>query len=282
MLSQLQASYQNLDASLQRLTDSIAAYNPSPTAASDLLAADDALTIDLSTLLTHQHNTHLLSALHDQARANDEKIKSHFRAVAALRKEVTAIPSFSPPTATTTREIGVDELLSYARYISPTTVPPTFRRTALKSGLDTGITSGGGLGTPPPPAIQDSGAGDGEMEAMKRTNPATLDLNAAHAAWLSPSLPFAPWPEQYILTAGALGRIQIMLEQGKDPGAVLSPAEQKEADEVKRVQVERERVEEEERVRRGRGMFDTIGGGGQGRKREREREVESDVFDPDA
>ncbi|KAK5705499.1 hypothetical protein LTR97_002618 [Elasticomyces elasticus] len=279
MLSQLQASYQNLDASLQRLTDSIAAYNPSPTAASDLLAADDALTIDLSTLLTHQHNTHLLSTLHLQAQANDEKIKSHFRAVAALRKEVTAIPSFSPPTAATAREVGVDELLSYACYISPTTVPPTFRRSALKAKAEI---NGERVGTPLP-AVQDNSTGDySDTNAIKRTNPATLDLNPAHAAWLSPPLPFAPWPEQYTLTAGALGRIQIMLEQGKDPGAVLSPAEQREADEVKRVQVERERVEEEERVRRGRGMFDTIGGGGQGRKREREREVESDVFDPDA
>ncbi|KAK5707124.1 hypothetical protein LTR17_020996 [Elasticomyces elasticus] len=281
MLSQLQSTYQRIDASLQRLTDSIAAYNPSPTAALDLLAADDALTTDLSTLLTHQHNTHILSALHAQARNNDEKIKTQFRAVAALRKEVVGIPSFpgSREVGLQTREVGVDELLSYARYISPTTVPPTFRRRtppALKPRLDTGTTNGGGVGTPPPHAAQDNGAGDGDTDAIKRTNPATNDLNPAHAAWLSPSLPFAPWPEQYVITGGALGRIQIMLEQGKDPGAVLSPAEQKEADEVKRVQVERERVEEEERVRRGRGMFDTVG-----RKRERE-EMENDVFDPDA
>ncbi|KAK5687782.1 hypothetical protein LTS10_001922 [Elasticomyces elasticus] len=279
MLSQLQSSYQRIDASLQRLTDSIAAYNPSPTAASDLLAADDALTTDLSTLTTHQHNTHLLSALHAQAQANDEKIKSHFRAVAALRKEVTAIPSCSAPTAGAIREVGVQELLGYAGFIGGTTVPPTFRRRDLPGLKGKGELNVGGVGTPPA-AGQDNGAGDGDTE-VKGTNAATNDMNPAHAAWLSPDLPFAPWPEQYVITGGALGRIQIMLEQGKDPGAVLSPAEQKEADEVKRVQMERERVEEEERVRRGRGMFDTAGGhGGQGRKRE--REMESDVFDPDA
>ncbi|KAK4944761.1 hypothetical protein LTR10_015931 [Elasticomyces elasticus] len=273
MLSKLQASYQSLDASLQRLTDSIAAYNPSPTAASDLLAADDALTTDLSTVLTHQRNTHILSALHLQARANDEKIKSHFHAVAALRKEVTAIPSFSPPTAATTREVGVDELLSYARYISPTTVPPTFRRTGLKAKPEI---DGEGVGTTPPLAAQDNSTGDySDTDAIKRTNPATLDLNPAHAAWLSPDLPFAPWPEQYIITGGALGRIQIMLEQGKDPGAVLSPAEQREADERKRVEMERDRIEEEAKTRRRQELFDTVG-------RKRVRDEENDVFDPDA
>ncbi|KAK3657646.1 hypothetical protein LTR56_002421 [Elasticomyces elasticus] len=272
MLSQLQSTYQRIDASLQRLTDSIAAYNPSPTAASDLLAADDALTTDLSTLLTHQHNTHTLSALHSQARDNDEKIKTQFRAVAASRKEVMGIPSFSAPTAGAIREVGVQELLGYARFIGATTVPPTSRGGDLPGVKGKAEMNGG----TPPAAGRDNGAGDGDTDAIKRTNAATNDMNPAHAAWLSPDLPFAPWPEQYVITGGALGRIQIMLEQGKDPGAVLSPAEQKEADEVKRVQVERERVEEEERVRRGRGMFDTVG-----RKRERE-EMENDVFDPDA
>ena len=36
-----------MEESLQRLTDSIAAYNPSPVAADDLLAADDTVNEDL-------------------------------------------------------------------------------------------------------------------------------------------------------------------------------------------------------------------------------------------
>lgn len=47
MLSQLQASYQRMEQSLQKLTDSIAAYNPSPAAADELLAADDGVNADL-------------------------------------------------------------------------------------------------------------------------------------------------------------------------------------------------------------------------------------------
>lgn len=47
MFAQFQTSYRRMEDSLQRLTDSIAAYNPSPAAADDLLAADDAVNEDL-------------------------------------------------------------------------------------------------------------------------------------------------------------------------------------------------------------------------------------------
>jgi hypothetical protein len=47
MLSQFQASYQRVEQSLQRLTESIAAYNPSTSAADELVAANDAVNEDL-------------------------------------------------------------------------------------------------------------------------------------------------------------------------------------------------------------------------------------------
>lgn len=47
MLSQFQASYQRIEAGVQKLTDSIAAYNPSTSAAEELLAADEAVNNDL-------------------------------------------------------------------------------------------------------------------------------------------------------------------------------------------------------------------------------------------
>lgn len=47
MYARFQNSYRRMEESLQRLTDSIAAYNPSPTAAEELIAADDAVNEDL-------------------------------------------------------------------------------------------------------------------------------------------------------------------------------------------------------------------------------------------
>ena len=48
MFSQFQTSYQLVEASLQRLTDSIAAYNPSTAAADELLAAENVVNENLS------------------------------------------------------------------------------------------------------------------------------------------------------------------------------------------------------------------------------------------
>lgn len=47
MQSQLQSSFQRVEQALQRLTDSIAAYNPDVKAADELRVADEAVSEDL-------------------------------------------------------------------------------------------------------------------------------------------------------------------------------------------------------------------------------------------
>lgn len=47
MLGQFQASYQRLEQSLERLTESIAEYNPSTNAADELVAADNVVNENL-------------------------------------------------------------------------------------------------------------------------------------------------------------------------------------------------------------------------------------------
>lgn len=47
MQSELQSSFQRVEQALQRLTDSIAAYNPDVKAAEELEAADEAVSADL-------------------------------------------------------------------------------------------------------------------------------------------------------------------------------------------------------------------------------------------
>ena len=53
MLSQFQASYQRVEQSLQRLTESIAAYNPSPSAADEIVTANDAVNEHLDQCMWH-------------------------------------------------------------------------------------------------------------------------------------------------------------------------------------------------------------------------------------
>lgn len=58
MYAQFQNSYRRMEESLQRLTDSIAAYNPSPAAADELLAADNAVNEDLDRRTCQQRLFH--------------------------------------------------------------------------------------------------------------------------------------------------------------------------------------------------------------------------------
>ncbi|KAK3669333.1 hypothetical protein LTR78_010795 [Recurvomyces mirabilis] len=305
MLSQIQTSYQRVQQSLQRLTDSIAAYNPSTIAADELVAADDTLSEDLRTLHHHQSNVHRITDLKRRAETNDEKIKTHFRAVAQLRKDLTSIPTIESNTSSR-EDISVDDLLAYARYISPTTVPPTFRPRrdahSYMKGVEEGKGEDGqmrnGVTTPPPPPPATATA-----TAQDHTNPETTatatattvtphikestislqTLTDPEKQWLNPTatLDFTPWPSHILIGNGALGSIQKMVESGKDPASVLSAEEQAEVDKVRKEEEEKERKEEEERARRRAVMFDAAGsaGGGLGRGR---REAEDDVFDPDA
>lgn len=100
------------------------------------------------------------------------------------------------------------------------------------------------------------------------------ELEARDKAWLMPTnLPFDPWPSGEVMKAGALGRIQKMLEDGVDPAGVLSAEEQAVVDQKRREEEERQRAEEEERQRRAREEF---GYGGR-----RGTVVEETPFNPD-
>jgi hypothetical protein len=77
------------------------------------------------TVAVHHANYTRILQLRATADALDDKIKSTLRTLADTRKELLDIPSAQP--APNTRQVGVEELLSYAKFISKTTVPPTFR-----------------------------------------------------------------------------------------------------------------------------------------------------------
>ncbi|EMC95905.1 hypothetical protein BAUCODRAFT_43592, partial [Baudoinia panamericana UAMH 10762] len=206
--------YQSIEQSLQQLVDSIAAYNPSVSAADELVAADDTLDAGLVKLAEHQRNVLRIGELKRIAHTNDERIKGHFRAIAQLRKEMTSIPTTDD--AGTNHNVSVDELLEYARFISPTTVPPTFRRQdvalpAVKPDMDAQMSNG--ISTPP--AVP---ANDMSSPYIKSSALVDQAITETDKAWLNPvqGLPFEPWPSHAIIASGALADIQRMMEQGRD------------------------------------------------------------------
>lgn len=292
MLSQLQASYKNVEASLQRLTDSIAAYNPSVLAAEELLAADDEVNKDLeqralarivglvatrlltSLVVEHQQNHLRIEELRRLTDANDRAIKKQFQGIIDLRKEMASMRTYESEEVGS--DVSVHDLLSYAKFISRTTVPPTMRNgdhpLRLLKKDESQLTNGSA------PVSAVPGDTDTVEESKHDRNVGVNAMNESERAWLDPlaNLPFEPWPSVDIIQRGALADVQRMIDRGDDPAAVLSPEEQVEADKRKKEEEERERIAQEERERRRMSMFD-VGGGSR-----RRPTAQEDVFDPDA
>ncbi|KAF2487174.1 mediator complex, subunit Med4 [Neohortaea acidophila] len=276
MLSQFQQSYQRVEQSLQRLTDSIAAYNPSVSAAEELVAADEEVNANLEQLVTHQRNYARIQQLRQTTESLDETLRQTLTILADARNGLLAIPAHDE-AGDDRREIKVDELLAYAKFISPTTVPPTFRKKAGQpsapaikregGGQDAHMTNG--LATPSPGAQEL--AAKTEMENVM----AAAGLDEKSDPFVDPrrDLPFEPWPSHAIIQRGALGDIQRMIDGGLDPGAVLTAEEQAEADQRRKEVEEREALAQEEAERRRMRMFDTAAAKGQ--------PAVSDVFNPD-
>ncbi|KAL0254809.1 hypothetical protein SLS55_009333 [Diplodia seriata] len=253
----LDQHFQRVETSLNTLIDSIASYNPSQQAVVDLVAADDELSRGLEQLAAHQANYHRILALRQTADALDSQVKSTLSLLADTRRELIATPVTAP--ARDARDVSTAELLAYAKHIGKFTVPPNFRPPPRKEDAaasaqdkaDEDATMMNGTTAAPESQQDDAAAASEETRTM-------ATLNAEQKAWLAGlgALPWFPWPTEDKIRQGALGQIQTMVEQGKDPTTVLSPEEQEERarkaaaeEEAQRKEEERRRAEAEQRRR---------------------------------
>lgn len=219
-------------------------------------------------------------ALRHTSETLDKQIKSMVILLSDTRKQLLAVPSHAALAGV--HQVKVDDVLSYARFISKTTVPPT---NSSRDGLDsdelsskiikssnavaTGASTADELSAPTP------------IKSEQETT--TSAVNQEAKAMLDPvsKLPFVPWPTQEVICTGALGAIQGMVERGQDPGQVTTSNE---TDETRRAEAEasaqqRAKVEEEELSARAQGQKQTLvhmGGADAGR-----HAPEDDVFNPD-
>ena len=224
-------------------------------------------------MVVHQSNHIRLQQLRQTAESLDSTLKNTIQLLADTRKEILDVPTFSADEQPK-REVGVDELLAYAKFISKTTVPPTFRKQeipapAIKSE-NTNVQITNGIATPPSGVQESNGETNGHT-----ANIGTKALNAESKSFLDPlqGLPFEPWPSHEVIQRGALADIQRIVESGQDPGSILTAEEQAMVDEKRKEDEERERLAQEEAERRRMSMFDT----GQMRR----RGTMNDVFNPD-
>ncbi|KAF3045175.1 hypothetical protein E8E12_010355 [Didymella heteroderae] len=235
----LQEQFDRVEQALGTLVDSIASYNPNPQAAIDLVAADEELSHGLDQLARHQANHVRLQALRAEADALEEQLKSSVAALASLRKELLETPATVFPSDS--RPVPFDELLQYAKSISPYTVPPTFRErvpdaegandehnTKDPEALDAPASAPAtnGLNTPttatapveaPQAAVEAAKTGEAPKEGE---SPAAVpELSASEAEWLqklkSSGHPWTPWPGKDKILKGSLWKLYWYREKQK-------------------------------------------------------------------
>ncbi|KAL8681039.1 MAG: hypothetical protein Q9186_002812 [Xanthomendoza sp. 1 TL-2023] len=244
----IQGQLDRVEAALNTLTASIESYNPSVSAAIDLLAADDELQQGVKLLAQHQVKQARILHLRAAREAQEQQTKATLTLLAETRKDLLSTPATTFPT--NSRNVPVAELLEYARKISRHTVPPTFREPPPQPKPPTND----GPKDDATPVVNGSGAGDAVAQAREANaiangeNPkgseekkgvAVSELNEEEVRWLNDfeRQPFVPWPREDIIKRGALGQIQLMLEQGVDPeatGAAEEVARKMEAEEGER------------------------------------------------
>jgi Vitamin-D-receptor interacting Mediator subunit 4 len=221
----------------------------------------------------HQANHARIVGLTQTSEDLDKKILSTLQLLANTRKELLSTPVISLPKS---RNVVYTELLDYAHNISKYTVPLTYRPPL--SGEDSQLlaaqaikTNGTGMnGTGVSPANGDAAASSARVDIGQGIGASALSAEQiAHLTHENIQAPFIPYPEDEKIRRGALGHIQMMMEQGTDPASLPSQKEAAAAAELDRLAKEEEEkreLEAKERIERSGQLHTSNPGAGAERK----------------
>lgn len=235
----IQNQLDRLETTLDTLIDSIASYNPSIPAATDLVNADDDLnkgiiqcmlnthdseelpSAKFRAVTTHQTNHARILHLRKTIENLNQTISSNLTLLADTRKELLATPAttFSEDQ----RNVPYNELLDYAKRISKYTVPPTFRPPPLGSQTTSVAVpqpaNPSTNGAPEQKVAQDLSTVSSNNNEVHGEGIGVASLDQGDMRWLDPlkQIPFVPWPSEEVIRQGALAHIQAMLDQNIDP-----------------------------------------------------------------
>ncbi|KAH7081745.1 mediator of RNA polymerase II transcription subunit 4 [Paraphoma chrysanthemicola] len=224
----LSTQFDRVEKALTTLVDSIAAYNPSPQAALDLVAADDQLSQGLDQLARHQANYARIQSLRAEVDALEEQLKTSVASLATLRHELFETPATTFPADSC--PVHFDELLQFAKNISQHTVPPTYRERAPQANSDQdkekedAASSGAptnGVNTPANADAMDltkDAAEDSKDD--EKANGGPLDITAEEEVWLKKlhdsKIAWYPWPSDDKIRTGNLYKLMYWQAKGKD------------------------------------------------------------------
>lgn len=207
----------------------------------------------------HQNNYIRIQKLREESTLLDNQIRECLTNLASTRKDVHSIPTTAYP-AKQGFPFTYDELLSYARRISKTTMPPPGALNAVPPP-----TTGGDV----TPVLNGPSAAPSAVPTPSATTPVSQIPTSQQTLASNTTLPepvtwhlnphamsmFYPWPEEDRIRAGALSRNQALEEQGIEPRGYDPVAEEERKvreEEEKKKREEEERVAREEAERRER------------------------------
>ncbi|KAH6634667.1 vitamin-D-receptor interacting mediator subunit 4-domain-containing protein [Chaetomium sp. MPI-SDFR-AT-0129] len=281
----LDACFERLEKSLDKMIDSIAKGNPSEAIAEELVACQNDLQSSMKLIETWQNNEARLQQLRQEVSLFDTQIKDIMSSLWNIRKEVKATQT--TPTATTKKhQFTTAELLAFARRISRNTLPApgvtngvdmtapkppppnadtddSFRlqsqptqnqtpNTSFGASFGPGITSGstpGPVSAATPNTVNDTQPST-QLPPSQPTKTVTeekLPEHIEHGINPRHGAVFYPWPTQEHIRSGALASLQRLIDAGIDPKG-YDPGEV----ERKKQEEEQARKDAEERARQER------------------------------
>lgn len=208
---------------------------------------------------THQNNHLKIQQLRQLSTSLDSQIRETLTSLATTRKDIVTTQVTVYPSEPN-YPIVYEELLSYARRISKTSMPPSAILNALASTTQesqtplpdsqtqAGMTPSAQTPNPTQSPAPINGALPDQSTQQTQTSQLT-SLPENMSQFLNPlsGQLFFPWPLEDKIRSGALASNQILLEQGIDPKGYDPVAEE----ELKRKE-EEERKEKEEKEKQER------------------------------
>lgn len=207
---------------------------------------------------THQNNHLKIQQLRQLSTSLDTQIRETLTSLATTRKDIVTTQVTVYPSEPN-YPIVYEELLSYARRISKTSMPPSAILNALASTTqesqtplpDSQTQAGMTPSAQTPNPTQSPAPANGVLPTQTSQLTSLPENMSQFLNPLSGQL-FFPWPLEDKIRSGALASNQILLEQGIDPKGYDPVAEEERKRKEEEERKEKEEKEKQERAERER------------------------------
>ena len=206
----LQSRLNDLESALTTLVDSLTSYNPSPSAAHTLVAADAALQSSLEDLAIHQRNHARIQQLQTTLQQRNDEIASTLQQLADTRASLLEIPNSLPPLRSE-HERGLRDEVARGRETGGGVDAETLLAFAARVATYAGPVAFEASEQPTASAAGEKAKLNGEtVGTAAKEGVGLAALIEEEKRWLDPwtGLQMTPWPSEEMIRTSELARLQ--------------------------------------------------------------------------